>query len=393
MPQQLTHWENTLENAQRVAGQTNRLVLIYFWSQQCVYCKRMEADVLSQPSVAAELNADYVPVKVNADLFPTMAQHYGVTALPTTAVVSPDGQLLVGIRGWIDAGEYAAKLNQVAADARQRRAAIPAQIPGGPAAPPASPPSNSNNSIPPGLPPYGQPVGSIAAPPAGQSPAPVVPGPAYGASPYGVPPNGAPAAPTAGSRYDTPAPRNPGSLSPPAGGQPFGPPQGNPPFGPPQGNLQQGNQPFGPPQGNPPFGPPQGNTSFGPPPGNPPFALDEFCPVSLCEKQKWVKGDPRWGMIHRGRTYLFAGPEEQRRFYANPDRYAPVVSGSDVVLAAELGRIVPGTRQHGVFYQGRVYLFSSEASLQKFSLNPAAFDPNRALEALRSSANPGLPLR
>ena len=127
--------------------------------------------------------------------------------------------------------------------------------------------------------------------------------------------------------------------------------------------------------------------------GTPPWGLESFCPVSLCEKQKWVKGDRRWGAIHRGRTYLFVGPGEQQRFLANPDRYAPVAAGNDVVLAAEQGQIVPGMRQHGVFYQGRIYLFSSEASLQKFSANPNAYDANRSLEALRSGANPGPPVR
>ena len=70
-----------------------------------------------------------------------------------------------------------------------------------------------------------------------------------------------------------------------------------------------------------------------------------------------------------------------------------MVSGNDVVLAVEQGQIAPGMRQHGVFYQGRVYLFSSEATLQKFSANPAAYNANQSLEALRSGAIPGQPLR
>ena len=125
---------------------------------------------------------------------------------------------------------------------------------------------------------------------------------------------------------------------------------------------------------------------------NPPLGLDGYCPVSLCERQQWVAGDRRWGAIHRGRTYLFAGPEEQRRFFTDPDRYAPVVSGNDVVLATEQGQAVPGMREHGVFYENRVYLFSSEASLDRFARNPDAY-ASQALEALRSGAYPGRELR
>ncbi len=105
---------------------------------------------------------------------------------------------------------------------------------------------------------------------------------------------------------------------------------------------------------------------------------------------------PPLGAIHRGRTYLFAGPEEQRRFFADPDRYAPAASGNDVVLATEQGQAVPGMRQHGVFFPERlpnhVYLFSSEATLEKFAKNPSLY-ANQALGATRSGDYPGQQLR
>jgi YHS domain-containing protein len=84
-----------------------------------------------------------------------------------------------------------------------------------------------------------------------------------------------------------------------------------------------------------------------------------------------VPGNAQWGANHRGRTYLFAGPEEQQRFLKDPDLYAPVLAGGDAVVLAEEGRLVSGSRQHGAWYpaQGpdeRVYLFANEESWQKF---------------------------
>ena len=67
MSQQPIHWKPTLESAQHLAGQTNRLVLIQFWAPWCVICRQMEMEVLSQPAVVSVLNERYVPVKVNAD--------------------------------------------------------------------------------------------------------------------------------------------------------------------------------------------------------------------------------------------------------------------------------------------------------------------------------------
>jgi protein disulfide-isomerase len=108
-------------------------------------------------------------------------------------------------------------------------------------------------------------------------------------------------------------------------------------------------------------------------PKTPPMGLDGFCPVSLCERELWAKGDPRWGVIHRGRLYLFAGPEQQQRFWANPDHYSPVAAGHDPVLALDHGQTIEGRREHGVFFEGRVYLFASEGSLQRFSQAPQRY--------------------
>ncbi len=105
----------------------------------------------------------------------------------------------------------------------------------------------------------------------------------------------------------------------------------------------------------------------------PPLALDGYCPVTLLEQERWVCGDPRYGVIHRGRTYLFVGSDEARRFFSDPDRYAPVLSGIDVVVAVEENRQVPGKREHGAWYEGRMYLFSSEESFRKFDQEPSRY--------------------
>ena len=84
------------------------------------------------------------------------------------------------------------------------------------------------------------------------------------------------------------------------------------------------------------------------------------------EMKKWRKADPQWGVIHRGRTYLFATQAEQQRFLANPDRYAPVLSGYDPVVYADQKQLVEGKREFGVFLHDRIYLFQSETNLQQF---------------------------
>lgn len=104
--------------------------------------------------------------------------------------------------------------------------------------------------------------------------------------------------------------------------------------------------------------------------GSMPVGLEGYCPVTLAEKGQWTEGRAQWGARHRGRTYLFASEEQQRAFLADPDRYAPALSGDDPVLACDKGTSTPGQRRYGVTYQSRMYLFSTPETRSQFAANP-----------------------
>jgi YHS domain-containing protein len=135
---------------------------------------------------------------------------------------------------------------------------------------------------------------------------------------------------------------------------------------------------------NPPFaGSPYANQTVASPPmqglpqipqGSPPLGLEGYCPVSLAEKRSWTRGNSQWGAIHRGRTYLFISQAEQQKFLANPDMYSPMLSGNDPVLQLQQNQAVPGRREHGVFYNNRIYLFANEATLKEFTQAPNRYD-------------------
>lgn len=109
----------------------------------------------------------------------------------------------------------------------------------------------------------------------------------------------------------------------------------------------------------------------------PPIALDGFCVVTLvdnADKMRWQKADPKFGAIHRGRTYLFASAEAQQKFLQSPDSYAPVLSGCDPVRFAKTGELVEGKRAYGLLTPDkRVFLFADEASLSIFESAPGEF--------------------
>jgi YHS domain-containing protein len=125
----------------------------------------------------------------------------------------------------------------------------------------------------------------------------------------------------------------------------------------------------------------------------PPIGLDGYCPVQLMRVRnlprtdprfKYTKGDPRYGVVHRGKTYLFSGPEEQQEFLRDPDRYSPVMSGYDPVLLFEKGQQVPGTRELGFYFGDRIYLFATKESQQQFNANKQRYS-----ELILQAQNPG----
>lgn len=99
-------------------------------------------------------------------------------------------------------------------------------------------------------------------------------------------------------------------------------------------------------------------------------ALDGYCCVALVEQHTWIAGKPELGVVHRGRIYYFSSEENRKKFFINPDFYAPAISGHDIVSWMNTERLTPGFREYGLRYNGINYLFSSAENLEKFRKDP-----------------------
>ena len=94
----------------------------------------------------------------------------------------------------------------------------------------------------------------------------------------------------------------------------------------------------------------------------PSVALGGYCPVELGEKGRWVLGDLRWTVVHRGWIYRLSGAEQRQHFLADPDRFAPVNSGNDIVLSVTENRSIPGKTACCAIYNDHLYMFASQAT-------------------------------
>ncbi len=104
-----------------------------------------------------------------------------------------------------------------------------------------------------------------------------------------------------------------------------------------------------------------------------PLALEGYCPVSILEMLKWVKGDPAYRVVYDGRTYLFANEQGKKMFEANPAKYVPSLGGDCVVALVKMGERVPGDIRHASVHDGRLFLFSNADAKQMFLADPAAY--------------------
>jgi YHS domain-containing protein/thiol-disulfide isomerase/thioredoxin len=455
------NWRPDIESAKKQARESNRLVLVHFWTQTCGPCKMLEQNVFNQAGVGTAIEAQFVPVKLNADENSATAAGFGITRVPTDIIITPDGEVVGRLISPPTPSAYVAELSQVSSKYASRlgqsfaqaAAAAPvlayndrvnsayanlavgagAALAGAPAAPemtmavppdrysptgfagagqwPANAAAPSVPIQPPAAPPMAAPQSAYAALLSQQpqpnhygasAPTSAVPAaamqpmaPSQLAAPPLAPPQITPPA-IVGNRYAqpssmdsatssfapapvaTPAPSqvaNPYTVAPPqlpAAAAPIAPysaPFAAPPGVPPTAPSAVTEQP----PAVPPVAASAAQDSRKLPTGAPPLGFDGYCPVSMRKQWKWVPGNPQYGIIHRGRTYWFAGPEEQKQFWENPDHFSPALSGLDPVLAIDHKQQVSGKREHSLDYDNLFYLFSSEATLQQFAANPERY--------------------
>lgn len=401
-------WMTDLASAKAAAQQSGKLVLVHFWMPNCPPCVALERDVFSQPQVTKIMQERFVLVKINAiDSRPT-ADALGVTNVPADVILTPQGEVIDRSISPNSPTAYMAHVSNIASRHQTgRRSAFDAAAANAPVQVPNAAygslnipstgiedrtvateqlASSQNSGAPTSIAnPY------TASPPLANATSPVTPelestvtGPAHASRDSRNPAMGdryamnnsvaAAATDNPYARVGASQPNNPSfdvksnptttTMPGSVGDSGLAASSGNPSgLGqiPTASTASQGQTP-------------QMSTVATLPPGSPPLGFDGYCPVSIMRQVtqlpeaqwKMIPGDKRYGLEHRGKVYLFATEECRQAFYENPDHYSPALAGLDPVLFLERSQSTPGTINHGVEYNGQIYLFSSEHTLNRF---------------------------
>ncbi len=97
----ITDWDAALAQAKK----ENKVVVIDFYADWCVWCRRLDSTTYRDPKVVRYLMEKTVPLKLDVEASPgrAMANRYGVDGLPTIVILGADGNELGRIPGYMPA--------------------------------------------------------------------------------------------------------------------------------------------------------------------------------------------------------------------------------------------------------------------------------------------------
>lgn len=396
-------WQTNLRQAHTQAQASGKLLLLHFYTDDCVWCDRLEEGSFRAPQVKEAIGQNFVPVKVHAAKSPKLTEMFRVKSFPTDVIVTIDGRTLAHTVSPQDPKRYVAMLQKTV---------------------PALGPSSSNTQI------------AAAQRPATQSPAVTGPsattmqspvaGPTASPQPattasmtmpsvdktqatlaanrqapggFGMPPMGAPEVtqPTSDSAAAVSAPPATSMDLPGAPGGLVTPAPENAVAGVSSNDVA-------PVTGTPDASTLNAGTAAAPASSvpevttngtieQPELAMQGYCAVTVIDQNKWVEGSPEFGVIHLGKLYLFTSEENMNQFLADPVPYTPVLNEIDVVRFFEERKIVPGKREWGLKdpIYNRMFFFADEEAMNHF-YNEYERYTDAAIEVMEKAvkdANPG----
>ncbi len=89
-------WQPWSADAFDLARRTGRPILLSISAVWCHWCHVMDETSYSHPGVIDLINREYVPIRVDNDVRPDINQRYNMGGWPTTAFLTPSGDILTG---------------------------------------------------------------------------------------------------------------------------------------------------------------------------------------------------------------------------------------------------------------------------------------------------------
>ncbi len=116
--------DNDWQKAFTLAKQNNKYVFVDCYTDWCYWCKVMVKETFSKDEVAAAMNKNFVPLKMEMEhnFGKKVAMKYRVNSYPIYLIFNADGKLVYQAGGYMQAPAFLDKLNEALSPSKQIKA-------------------------------------------------------------------------------------------------------------------------------------------------------------------------------------------------------------------------------------------------------------------------------
>ena len=119
-------WQGWTDDVAARARAEGRVVLLTVSASWCHWCHVMQRETYADPRVVARVAARFLPVKVDADARPDLAERYAEYHWPATVFLGGDGREVLALRGYRGPDDFLRVLDDVDRAARAGRTLLEA---------------------------------------------------------------------------------------------------------------------------------------------------------------------------------------------------------------------------------------------------------------------------
>lgn len=110
-------WRADYNTARKEAQEKGLPLLLVVGTENCFYCRKLDANTLRDPAVSTRLADGFIPLKVDATREPGLAKALKIQVYPTLVLAGADGKIHAFIEGYLEADRLVEHMKRAAAAA------------------------------------------------------------------------------------------------------------------------------------------------------------------------------------------------------------------------------------------------------------------------------------
>lgn len=95
-------WRTDYNSARREAAERAMPLFLVIGTDNCFYCRKLEAGPFRDRAIAMQLMRNFIPIKVDANKEANLARALKVQVYPTMVLAGPDGKIVAFIEGYLE---------------------------------------------------------------------------------------------------------------------------------------------------------------------------------------------------------------------------------------------------------------------------------------------------